>query len=405
MPVFERLDPEAQAAAQKVAIALLPDLPSIGLGAAVYTREHIPEFNHPDVAEISLAACQANSNVLLDALIRGVSVEAMTPSPEVLQSTRDMVRAQVSNELLMRGYQIGIMYWCHRWSQAVRTYGPDVDGDLRLRVLDYGTTFLLSWLRMITDRMSVEYRDEFERMSLEWSMARVDEARTALESNDLDLAATSRRLAYELSGHHVALVLARDGDREVSLETCIRELAASVSSARPLVAISDSNTAWCWIPTASANRATLKRRGLICGQGRPGHGIEGFRMSHREALEAVRVARLIPSRNRDVHHFEDLQLISLCTQDEQTTQEFVTSVLGELAAPTTLAQRLRETLGGFYASTCNFRTTAARLDLHHNTVRYRVTQAEAMLGRTYNDRRLETELALHVAACIGLPQR
>jgi DNA-binding PucR family transcriptional regulator len=183
----------------------------------------------------------------------------------------------------------------------------------------------------------------------------------------------------------------------------MRELAATVSSVRPFVALIDSNTAWCWIPTSSANRASLERSGVICGQGRPGTGLEGFRVSHQEALEAVRVARLTRGLHRTLYHFEDVQLLSVCSHDPAALRTFVTSVLGGLAAPTPLAERLRETLSGFYTANCNFRAAALRLDLHHNSVRYRVTQAEEMLGRAYDVRRLDTEVALQLAVVLGLP--
>jgi sugar diacid utilization regulator len=250
--------------------------------------------------------------------------------------------------------------------------------------------------------MSVEYRDEAERVSREWSMARVDEVRTALTSTDLDEGATSRRLGYDVSGPHVALVLVRTGDDPVTLEATMRELAATVANVRPLVAMVDSRTAWCWIPTNSVRRATLTMSGVVCGQGRPRSGLEGFRVSHHEALDSVRVARLQPTDRPTVTHFEDVQLLSVCSQDAEALSRFVTSVLADLAAPSTLAHRLRTTLGAFYAANCNYRAAAARLDLHHNTVRYRLTQAEHMMGRTHDDRRLETELALHLAAHLGL---
>ena len=41
--------------------------------------------------------------------------------------------------------------------------------------------------------------------------------------------------------------------------------------------------------------------------------------------------------------------------------------------------------------------TSRRLGIHHNTVVYRVREAEKLLGRPVKERRMELEIALHLA--------
>ncbi|TYQ02618.1 UNVERIFIED_ORG: PucR-like helix-turn-helix protein [Gordonia westfalica J30] len=384
-----------------VAVGLLPELPDLGLGTATYIFERVPEFGARHVSEIALAACQANSAALLDALMRGVAIDAMAPTEEVIRTTRELAKA-ISLDTLVSGYQVGVAYWCSQWARAVERYceGPGVS--MALRVIDYGTTFLLSWLQMITQRLSVAYREEAERLSREWSMARTEEARRILTSDDVDIASASRRLGYDLTRHHVALVVVRHGTDQVPLEATAREIAGTISSARPLALLVDSDTLWCWIPTNTAARATPISDGVLCGQGQPGRGLDGFRGSHRQALEAVRVARLAAQPFPTVTYFADVELAALCSHDPAALSQFVTSVLGALTDSSPHVRLLRETLNSFYTENCNYRSTATRLGLHHNTIRYRLTKTEELLGRSVFDRRLETEMALTLGTQLGI---
>ncbi|PQP19994.1 PucR family transcriptional regulator [Rhodococcus opacus] len=393
-------DDEVSTYVHDVAVTLLPEIPALGVGTAEYIFERVPEFARQEVSEVALAACQANSAALVDALMRGITTDAMAPSEEVIRTTRDLART-ISLDTLVSGYQIGIAYWCSRWTSAVETHCTAAGVSVALRVTDYGTTFLLSWLQMITNRLSVAYRDEAERLSREWSMARTEEARRILTSDAVDITTASRRLGYDLTRHHVALVVVRDASHQAPLEATAREIAGTISDSRPLTLLVDSDTLWCWIPTNTEARTTLVREGVICGHGRPGHGLDGFRLSHHQALEAVRVARLAGRGVPTITHFSDIELTALCSHEPVAMNQFVTSVLGELANHTPHDQLLRETLRTFYAENCNYRSTAVRLRLHHNTIRYRLAKAGEALGRGILDRRLETEIALHLEAQLG----
>lgn len=98
-------------ATREVAVALLPELPSIGEGMAVYIETAMPEITDEDVLELIRASCHANCSALLDGLLRGVSLDAMAPSAEVIQTTRALVRYGLSLTAVVRGYQLGTTYW------------------------------------------------------------------------------------------------------------------------------------------------------------------------------------------------------------------------------------------------------------------------------------------------------
>lgn len=105
---------------------------------------------------------------------------------------------------------------------------------------------------------------------------------------------------------------------------------------------------------------------------------------------------------RGVTAFDDVELAALCSGDVERCYAFIAEKLGPIAAETADAHRLRQTLDAFFSTNCNYRAAAALLNVHHNTVRYRIGQASALLGGELEAQRLHLELALHLAPSLGL---
>ena len=202
-----------------------------------------------------------------------------------------------------------------------------------------------------------------------------------MTDDHVDIVAASQRLGYELRGNHVALVLSREDGSEAALTGTARTLAGMMTSTRPLIVPVDTDTVWCWVPADAAHELTKLLAAVRCGQGRPGKGLDGFRRTHREAREALRVAQIAGSPAPTITRFAQVELAALCSVDPNLCRDFVENELGQLAADTPPVQRLRKTLRAFYDADSNFRATAARLGLHHNTIRYRLTRAEELLGQ------------------------
>jgi DNA-binding PucR family transcriptional regulator len=72
----------------------------------------------------------------------------------------------------------------------------------------------------------------------------------------------------------------------------------------------------------------------------------------------------------------------------------VTDVLGELSTDTESDARLRETLRVFLRCGSSYKQAAEELDLHFNTVKYRIGRAVARRGNPIDQDRLDVELAL-----------
>jgi DNA-binding PucR family transcriptional regulator len=154
-------------------------------------------------------------------------------------------------------------------------------------------------------------------------------------------------------------------------------------------------------PEAAALADYVPPEEILVAVGRPGHGLDGFRRSHAEALEAARVAALAGGAAAAVTRYERVELVSLLASDFPRARAFVAARLGPLAAAIEPAARLRETVLAFLAANGSATRAAKELYVHHNTVAYRVKRAEELLGRNVSDEPVELTCALTLAAVLG----
>jgi DNA-binding PucR family transcriptional regulator len=75
--------------------------------------------------------------------------------------------------------------------------------------------------------------------------------------------------------------------------------------------------------------------------------------------------------------------------------------LGALAATDDSTARLRDTLRLYLEHAGDARAVGEILNLHPNTVRYRIRQAEQLLGHSVDHHRVYLELALHIVSAFG----
>jgi DNA-binding PucR family transcriptional regulator len=140
---------------------------------------------------------------------------------------------------------------------------------------------------------------------------------------------------------------------------------------------------------------------VLIAFGKPAKGIEGFRSSHAEALQAARIATLAGSARSPVTNYASVELVSLLATDLTRARNFVAGQLGPLAATAEPAARLRDTVLAFLASGGSATRVARELYVHQNTVAYRVKRAEELLGRKVGERPIELTCALTLAAVLG----
>jgi DNA-binding PucR family transcriptional regulator len=259
------------------------------------------------------------------------------------------------------------------------------------------------------------YEDERERWLENQNSLRglrVREVLTANKTIDMDAAITSIR--YPLRWHHLALVMwypdpGAEGDELARLQKFLRELGEAAGAAgNPLFVAADRSCGWGWLPyRAPVADAVVKVRQFTLARpnapsvaiGTMAGGVDGFRRSHREAEEARGVAIVGARPNSSTPTViaasdPGLALVARLGGDVADTRDWVASVLGDLATDNENDGRLRETLRLFLGCGSSYKVAAEELNLHFNSVKYRVGRAVARRGREIGKDRLDVELAL-----------
>lgn len=138
--------------------------------------------------------------------------------------------------------------------------------------------------------------------------------------------------------------------------------------------------------------------GTFLALGDVGQGIEGFRLSHRQAWQAYRVSRLHP---KPIVRYADVALESLLLRDRRAVRDFVKRELAALDETDTRADVLRATLEAYFRCGQNAASTAQAIHVHERTAAYRLRSIESRLGVTISARRDELAVALRLANLLG----
>ncbi len=138
------------------------------------------------------------------------------------------------------------------------------------------------------------------------------------------------------------------------------------------------------------------RHTFATGASRVVRQVAGIPAGYEQARRAAQVGRQLRGPSA-VAHFDDLgafRLLSLVA-DVGELRSFVHEVLGELAVEgDPEAADMRATLRVLLDTNLNVAETSRRLHFHYNTLRYRITKLERMLGPFVSDPDLQLDLAL-----------
>lgn len=128
------------------------------------------------------------------------------------------------------------------------------------------------------------------------------------------------------------------------------------------------------------------RREFAFGVSRTHQGPTGVRDAYQEALRAMRLGPRVDGPHA-VTHYDGLGLFRLLAQlDESELDVFVTEALGPLfELPDPEQTDLLNTLDLLLANHLNIAQTAREVHYHYNTLRYRLTKLEKLLGAFSSD--------------------
>jgi DNA-binding PucR family transcriptional regulator len=374
-------------------------------------EDEIPELRG-DARTIELlgASVEGNVDTLLHALRHDIAVERVEAPTAALEYARRLAQHGVPVNALVRAYRLGQRQLNDLVFQAVRE--ADISPVTRLAALEAITTTLFEYIDWISQQVVGVYEDERERWLENQNSIRALRVREVVAGKaKVDVDATSDSIRYPLRWHHLAVVMwysdeGARGDELARLQRFLRELGqATEVGSNPLFAAADQTTGWGWLPYRSAPPNAVEAVRHFAGEradppsvaiGTVASGVDGFRRSYREARAARAVAVAGGADGATVIAASDpgLAAAALLGGDIGAARIWVTDVLGELSADTENDARLRETLRIFLRCGSSYKQAAEELDLHFNTVKYRIGRAVARRGSPIEHDRLDVELAL-----------
>ena len=385
----------------------------VELSSALRTslEDQIPDLRGDvRLGELLGASVEGNVDTVLHALRYDIAVERVEAPTAALEYARRLAQQGMPVNALVRAYRLGQ----RRVNELVfaELHAIEIPDSMRVPVIEAITGTLFEYIDWMSQQVVAVYEEERERWLENQNSLRALRVREILAANkSVDVDAASTTIRYPLRWHHLGLImwypdLGTEGDELARLQRFLRELGeAAGADASPLFVAADQSCGWGWLAyRAAATDAGEKVRRFALSRpdsasvaiGMMAGGLEGFRRSHREAVEARAVAIISDRGGTTVITAADpgLSVVARLGGDVAATRDWVATVLGDLATDNDNDARLRETLRVYLACGCSYKLAAEELNLHFNSVKYRVGRAVARRGREIGTDRLDVELAL-----------
>jgi hypothetical protein len=414
-PIALTLNGDAQAEARAAVAAL--DARRIGGDMATHLHERIPELaslsdEHALLGDTE-ASCTANLSQILEMLANGSQPEDLVVPEPALVYAQGLVHRRIPLAVLLRAYRLGHGYF---WNIASGALREEITDEAQLvSSLEAASNFMFEYIDGVSDQLVAAYHVERDRWVRTAAAIRAETVRHIIDGHVEHERTASSRLGYELRRHHVGLILSGDVEGRAdggmaSLEREAIEAAALLGCGDPLLVPAGAAVLWAWCgpfkpPTPAALAKIESHRphaGVRIAVGRPGYGIEGFRVTHIEAGHAARFWALDGAAiGGATTSYRTVEVVSLLASDLDRARRFVLSELGPLAEQSEAAASMRSTLLGFLAHGCSHVRAAQELHMHQNTVYNRVRRAEELIGGPVSERRVELQTALMLAETLG----
>ena len=298
------------------------------------------------------------------------------------EQARRAARAGVRLDTVLRRYAAGdrllgdfIMdeddrFPTHVLRKVLRAHGPQVD--------------------RLMAAVATEYMDEVARMKRSPTQRLAERVqRLVAGESPADIGG----LEYTLDAWHLGLIV-----KGAKAEACVRALAAGLDS-QVLVVPRGDGIVWTWLGSRRPLAAPDLERQLsngIAGDatlavGEPRHGLDGWRLTHREAQAAQEVMLRKPQR---LTRARDVTLIAAVLRDDALAKSLFETYLAPLEGHGDSGSVLRETLRAYFSAGSNAATAAAALGVDRHTVQRRLRKVEEALGRLLPDCHPELVVAL-----------
>jgi PucR C-terminal helix-turn-helix domain/GGDEF-like domain len=398
-------DPVAiQSVLNRIADAIDPEALGVEIGDLVI--RDIPELAARADEDLRRSARSAGVTSLLDVwegVRAGASLEGIAPPRSALAFAYELVHRGVDLGALLRAWRLGHALVEDTWERAANELEPDPE--LRWRALANAFRFFFAYVDAVSVQLTHAYDEERARWIRGSAAVRSEMVHALLAGELVPAAKASAALGYDVTHRHIGFILWADpalpnpGDAG-ALEGAAAAVGHALADGPCMLVPIGNWVVWGWMTADAADPPRAKRLPLPDGAraalGDPADGLDGFIRTHQEAAAARRMASLLGRRAGIAVRYRSVALLALLSADPLAATRFVETELGELAAANDSMARLRATLQVYLEENVSPLRTSRRLHISKNTVVYRVTKAEEILGHGLLERRQELEAALRL---------
>ena len=411
MPERGREDEALVAKSVAMIVGRLDDkLPEITRATQEFLVAEIPEIaGAGELQELVRDSVTGNFETFFPAIRHGIPIASIEPATAALEHARRLAQRGVDADALVRTYRLGHLAFVKMVLDEVRA--AQLDAQLGLDVFEQITSTSFRYVDRISRLVLTAYQNERDHWLANQNRLRAVRVREVLGGGEIDVDKTAEAIGYPLRRIHLSVIVwcveSENSNELAAMERFTGELAKSLGAReRPLFTAADRVTGWAWVPLSedaaadAAGRlrefANARADAPWIAAGAPLPGVDGFRRSHRQAIAMRAVVLASGSHPPAVTAASDpgLVVVSQFCSDLEQARVWVGDVLGPLASATDSDERMRETLREFLGAGSSFKATADELQLHVNSVKYRVQRALERRGKPITDDRLDVEVAL-----------
>jgi PucR C-terminal helix-turn-helix domain/GGDEF-like domain len=375
-----------------------------------------------DVAE-RLYARRSEIEESVFARVRGVRDPADRDDAEHIASQRATVAAVVDYVLRSIGREQGqlaaIPPQAAAWAGRVAREGVSLGTVLRRYIagseelgefiaeeaerggfVDYGPALrrmhraLALQLERLTAVVEDAYNQELLRMGGSSERRRAEIARRLLVGESAS-AMEMAELNYEVDAlWHLALIATGP-----AAERVLGRLRGDFGNSSLLVAC--DGVVWAWL--GGRQRAVLgdaerllaanRHGGISMGIGEPASGVDGWRLTHRQARAALSVAL---RKSRSLVWYGEDPLLAAALQNDTLAQSLTHKYLAPLRGEQNGGVKLCKTLRAYIDAECNTTSAASSLGVGRRSVESRLRTAERLIGRPLRTCLAELDVALRL---------
>jgi PucR C-terminal helix-turn-helix domain len=329
----------------------------------------VPESSQDPEYEAGLRqAIAAIIDHSLDVLERGPEWSAAIP-PAAAEQVRRAARVGVSLAAIQRRYLAGHRELGEFVAQEVERNGFSNNGEV-LHHLRRTQEALLEYLAAAVE---CEYCQEQALIAGSHRSAIVRRLLAGKPVSPCDLA----KLDYEIhTSYHLGLIVSGEESHEV-----VRMLTAHYGGELLHASLDGLRCLWFHVQpklfTQAVEWFSAKKHGrLSLAAGEPGVGVDGFRLTHSQACDALAVALCKPGK---VVWYGRNRLLTAALQNETLRKSLTQRYLAPLSTQSDGGVKLCRTLRTYIDTDCNKASTAKRLRMRRHTVETQLHTVERLV--------------------------